>query len=320
MGYEPPFVRTSQIENLGLEIAELVGLLTPSSELSTSPQLHRKLRIRTIHSSLLIEGNALTEDQVTAVIDGKKVLGDAKDILEVENANRAYGLLDVVDPYNINDLLHVHKVLMDGLVKEAGVFRSKNVGVYDGGELIHAGTPANYVSEVMSDLFAWLDSTDVHPLISSCIFHYEFEFVHPFADGNGRCGRLWHTLLLSKWRPVLRWLPVETIIWQRQQDYYASIATSNATGSCEAFVAFMLEAIRDAISPYAVQKSDKDIRKERILDVISKDASITIPRLVEKTGYSRRSIERDISELKEEGVLKRQGSARAGTWEIILLP
>ena len=316
MGYEPPFARTPQIENLSLEIAELIGSLPPSSELGTSPHLHRKLRIRTIHSSLLIEGNALTEDQVTAVIDGKQVLGAAKDILEVQNANRAYELLDAVDPCRIEDLLRIHKVMMDGLAKEAGSFRSQNVGVYDGGTLIHAGTPSNYVPEVMSDLFAWLRATEMHPLISSCIFHYEFEFAHPFADGNGRCGRLWHTLLLSRWRPVLKWLPIESVIQQRQQEYYASIAASNAAGSCEAFVAFMLKVIRDAIAPYAVRKSDKDIRTERILSFIAEDAGITVPQLIEKTGYSKRSIERDISELKKEGALKRKGSPRAGIWEI----
>lgn len=316
MGYEPPFRRTSQIENLSLEIAELVGSLASSSELSTSPYLHRKLRIRTIHSSLLIEGNTLSEDQVTAVIDGKKVLGDAKDIREVENANRAYGLIDSIDPFNVADLLRVHEVMMDGLVKGAGSFRSKNVGVYDGDQLIHAGTPSNYVPEVMSDLFDWLSSTEVHPLISSCIFHYEFEFVHPFVDGNGRCGRLWHTLLLSKWRPVLKWLPIESIIWQRQQEYYAAIAASNTSGSCETFVAFMLEVIRDSIIPYAIHKSDKDVRKEQLIEAIADDLHVTIPQLIERTGFSRRSIERDIAELKEDGILKRLGSTRAGSWEI----
>lgn len=318
MGYEPPFERTSQIENLGLEIAELVGSLALSSDLSTSPHLHRKLRIRTIHSSLLIEGNALSEDQVAAVIDGKKVLGNAKDIREVENAHRAYELIDSIDPFNVADLLHAHGVMMDGLVKEAGSFRSKNVGVYDGDALIHAGTPAHYVPEVVSNLFSWLRSTDIHPLISSCIFHYEFEFVHPFADGNGRCGRLWHTLLLSKWRSVLKWLPIESIIWQRQQEYYAAIASSNASGSCETFVAFMLEAIRDAIIPYATHKSDKSMRKEQLIEAISNDLRVTVPQLMEKTGFSRRSIERDIAELKENGVLKRLGSARSGSWEINL--
>lgn len=316
MEYEPSFTRTAKIENLSLEIAELVGSLTPSSELSTSPHLHRKLRIRTIHSSLLIEGNMLTEEQVVAVLDGKRVLGSAKDIREVENANRAYDLIDEMDPYSIEDLLRAHQVMMDGLVKGAGTFRSKNAGVYDGERLIHMGTPANYVPEVMSGLYTWLSTTDLHPLIASCVFHYEFEFVHPFADGNGRTGRLWHTLLLSRWRSMLKWLPIESVICQRQQDYYKAIAASNSAGNCETFICFMLEVIRDAIVPYTTKKTAKDIRKESILSAISQDTSITIPQLAEKIGYSKRSIERDITELKNEGVLKRQGSARAGVWEI----
>ena len=316
MEYEPPFERTSQTENLSLEIAELVGSLTPSSELNASPYLHRKLRIRTIHSSLLIEGNALNEDQVTAIIDGKNVLGDAKDVREVQNAHRAYELIDSIDPFDVSDLLRIHGVMMDGLIKDAGNFRSKNVGVYDGDALIHAGTPAHCVPGVMADLFGWISSTKVHPLVSSCIFHYEFEFVHPFADGNGRCGRLWHTLLLSKWRPVLKWLPIESIIQQRQQEYYAAIAASNASGSCEAFVAFMLEVIRDSILPYAIRKSDKDVRKEQLVEAVSDDPHVTIPQLMEKTGFSRRSIERDLAELKESGVLTRLGSARSGSWEV----
>ena len=209
MGYEPPFERTSTIDTLCMEIAELVGMLHPSSGLGTSPVLHRELRIRTIRSSLMIEGNTLSEEAVTAIMDGKRVLGPARDILEVENAKRAYELIDSLDPLSLDDLLRVHRVMMDGLIEHAGCFRSGNVGVFDGETLIHAGTPANYVPQVMSDLFEWLAKTDLHPLLVSCVFHYEFEFIHPFADGNGRTGRLWHTLLLSRWRPALVWLPVE---------------------------------------------------------------------------------------------------------------
>lgn len=153
MEYEPPFERTPRIENLSLEVAELVGSLVPSAELNTSPYLHRRLRIRTIHSSLLIEGNALSEDQVTAIIDGKNVLGDAKDVREVEKAHRAYELIDSIDPFDVSDLLRIHGVMMDGLIEDAGNFRSKSVGVYDGDALIHAGTPAHCVPEVMADLF-----------------------------------------------------------------------------------------------------------------------------------------------------------------------
>ena len=183
MGYEPSFERTSEIDDLCMEIAELVGMLHPASGLDTSPTLHRELRIRTIRSSLMIEGNTLSEEAVTAIIDGKRVLGPARDILEVENAKRAYELIDSLDPLNLDDLLRAHRVMMDGLIKHAGCFRSGDVGVFDGEALIHAGTPANYVPQVMSGLFEWLATTDLHPLLVSCVFHYEFEFIHPFADG-----------------------------------------------------------------------------------------------------------------------------------------
>ena len=193
MPYEPPFESTDAILSLAIQIGEMAGTLSPSSESTSNPTLHRKLRIQTIHSSLAIEQNGLSLDQVTAIIDGKRVLGPPDEIREVENAKRAYDLMEELDPYSMNDLLRVHRVMMDGLAKDAGRLRTKNAGVYDGERLIHAGTPAAYVPEVMADLFAWLKRTRMHPLVASCVFHYEFEFVHPFSDGNGRTGRLWHT-------------------------------------------------------------------------------------------------------------------------------
>lgn len=211
----------------------------------------------------MIEGNTLSEEAVTAIIDGKHVLGPARDILEVENARRGYELIDVLDPLNLNDLLHAHRVMMEGLVDHAGCFRTRNVGVFDGGALIHAGTPADYVPQVMADLFEWLSAARLHPLLSSCIFHYEFEFVHPFADGNGRTGRLWHTLLLARWRPALAWLPAESVIHERQQGYYAALAESNAIGSSERFVAFMLRVIRDALLPFARPETTAEVRARR---------------------------------------------------------
>ena len=231
MAYEPSFERTDLIDALCMEIAELVGMLSPQAPLSTSPTLRRELRIQTIYSSLVIEGNKLDERAVSAIIDGKRVLGDRRDILEVENARAAYDLIPELDPHSLEDLLRVHRVMMGGLVPDAGRFRSGNVGVFNGDALIHAGTPAAYVPEVMGSLFEWLRTTRLHPLLASCIFHFEFEFCHPFSDGNGRTGRLWHTLLLSRWRPVLAWVPIESAIRRRQADYYEALARSGATGS-----------------------------------------------------------------------------------------
>ncbi len=317
MEYQPPFNRTANIDNLCMEIAELVGSLHPTSELSTSPTLHREIRISTIHSSLVIEGNRLTRDAVTAIIDGKRVLGPAKDILEVENARRAYELLGELDPLSIDDLLRAHRVMMQGLISDAGMFRSGNVGVFDGENLIHAGTPANCVPEIIGELFEWMRSTDLHPLLVSCIFHFEFEFIHPFSDGNGRTGRLWHTLLLSKWRPVLAWLPLESVILGRQQGYYQALAESDAAGSGEQFVEFMLAAIRDALLPFAQQDGAPGDRESRALSFFEHNPKGTVNDLAQVLGCSKRSAERVVAELRRAGRLKREGGARSGMWAIV---
>lgn len=316
MGYEPPFERTSTIDALCMEIAELVGMLHPSSGLGTSPTLHRELRIRTIRSSLMIEGNTLSEEAVAAIMDGKRVLGPARDILEVENARRAYELIDSLDPLILNGLLRVHRVMMDGLIEHAGRFRSGDVGVFDGDTLIHAGTPANYVPQVMANLFGWLAATDPHPLLASCIFHYEFEFIHPFADGNGRTGRLWHTVLLSRWRPALAWLPVESVIRERQQGYYRALAESNAAGSSESFVTFMLQVIHDALLPFSLPETQRESRVRQALAYFSAHPKGTIAELADLLGCSKRSTERLVASLRKEGKLRREGGARGGTWAV----
>lgn len=316
MSYEPPFERNDRIDSLCMEIAELIGMLSSEAPLARSPVLHRKLRIKTIHSSLLIEGNKLDEKAVTAIFDGKRVLGDGHDILEVENAKRAYDLIPDLDPYSLDDLLTAHLMMMDGLTPEAGRFRSGNVGVFDGDALVHAGTPAAYVPEVMSDIFDWLRSTGMHPLLSSCIFHFEFEFCHPFADGNGRTGRLWHTLLLSKWKPILAWLPVESVIRQHQDGCYGALAKADAVGSSELFVEFMLEVIREALAPFAKPMSEKERLRLQALEFFAVHPQGSVSQLAERLGCSKRSAERLVAMLKEDGSLLRQGSSRYGSWVV----
>ena len=316
MAYEPSFERTDVIDALCMEIAELVGMLSPQTPLSTSPTLRREVRIQTIYSSLVIEGNKLDERAVSAIIDGKRVLGDRRDILEVENARAAYDLIPKLDPHSLADLLRIHRVMMGGLVPDAGRFRSGNVGVFNVDTLIHAGTPAAYVPEVMGGLFEWLRATRLHPLLVSCIFHFELEFCHPFSDGNGRTGRLWQTLLLSRWRSVLAWLPVESAIRRRQADYYEALARSGATGSCESFVEFMLEAFREAILPYARPESVADAERARALAFLSDNSRSTVAQLAQHLGCSKRSAERMVAQLKEEGMLERQGSPRSGVWVV----
>ena len=185
---------------------------------------------------------------------------------------------------------------------------------FNGDTLIHAGTPAAYVPEVMGGLFEWLRATRMHPLLVSCIFHFEFEFCHPFSDGNGRTGRLWYTLLLSRWRPVLAWVPIESAIRRRQADYYEALACSGATGSGESFVEFMLEAIREAIRPFARPESAADAEHARALAFLRDNPQSTITQLSQYLGRSKRSAERMVARLKEEGSLERQGSPRAGMW------
>jgi len=250
---KPPFEITNAMIHEVAEIAELVGKLNSTNQLSTNPTLRRTNRIRTIHGSLAIEQNTLSLEQVTAVLNGKQVLAPPKDIAEVKNAYEIYERLDELDPYSVDDLLTAHGIMTRELVEESGVFRSRPVGVVDQeGRVLHFGTLPQYVPDLVMELLDWAKDSDIHMLIRSCVFHYELELIHPFADGNGRIGRLWHTLLLSKWNPVFAWLPVESMIHAHQKEYYAAINTSNAAGESTVFIEFMLSTIKasliDAIS------------------------------------------------------------------------
>ena len=254
---KPPFEITNTIIDSVAEIAELVGRLTSTNQLSSNPTLRRSNRIRTIHGSLAIEQNTLSLEQVTAVLNGKHVLAPPKDIAEVKNAYEIYERLDELDPYSVDDLLTAHGIMTRELVDESGMFRTRPVGVVDQeGRVLHFGTLPQYVPDLVMELLDWVKNSDVHMLIRSCVFHYEFELIHPFADGNGRVGRLWHTLLLSKWNPAFAWLPVESIIHDRQEAYYAAINASNAAGESTVFIAFMLSAIKASLID-AINASDE---------------------------------------------------------------
>lgn len=245
---KPPFEITNTMIDSVAEIAELVGRLTSTNQLSSNPTLRRSNRIRTIHGSLAIEQNTLSLKQVTAVLNGKHVLAPPKDIAEVKNAYEIYERLDELDPYSVEDLLTAHGIMTRELVDESGMFRIRPVGVVDQeGHVLHFGTLPQYVPDLVIELLDWVKNSDVHLLIRSCVFHYEFELIHPFADGNGRVGRLWHTLLLSKWNPAFAWLPVESMIHDRQEEYYAAINASNDAGESTAFIEFMLSAIKASL-------------------------------------------------------------------------
>lgn len=248
MPYQPPFTITNEILSLVVEIGELVGRISNSSALSSSPVLRRTNRIRSVYSSLAIEQNTLSLTQVTDVLNGKRVIAPPKDIAEVKNAYEIYEHLEALDPFAVDDLLKAHGIMVRGLADEAGTFRSGNVGVVDSrGQILHFGTLPQYIPDMVGNLLDWVKSSDVPMLIKSCIFHYEFEVIHPFSDGNGRIGRLWHTLLLAKWQPVFAWLPVESIIHDRQAEYYEAINSSNQEADATPFVTYMLNAIKSAI-------------------------------------------------------------------------
>ena len=254
---KPPFEITNRMIDYVAEIAELLGKLNVTDALSSNPTLRRSNRIRTIHGSLAIEQNTLSLEQVTAVLNGKHVLAPPKDIAEVKNAYEIYERLDELDPYSVDDLLTAHGIMTRGLVAESGMFRTRPVGVVDNeGHILHFGTLPQYVPDLVMELLDWAKTSEVHMLIRSCVFHYELELIHPFADGNGRVGRLWHTLLLSKWNSAFAWLPVESIIHDRQQEYYDAINASNNAGESTVFIEFMLSAIKASLMD-AIRTSDE---------------------------------------------------------------
>jgi Fic family protein len=246
--YLPPYRVTDKIVNYISLITEVVTKLTINNEELSNPMLRRENQIKTIHSSLAIENNSLSLVQVTDIINGKRVLGPQKDITEVKNAFETYEMLLNFDPFSIDDLLKAHSVLMKDLVKDNGQFRKGGVGVFAGERLIHMAPQAKFVPDLMIDLFRWAsENTDIHPLIRSCVFHYEFEFIHPFSDGNGRMGRLWQTLLLSRWKKVFRWLPVETVVKEKQQEYYNVLGVCDNEAESTKFIEYMFINIYESL-------------------------------------------------------------------------
>lgn len=246
--YIPPYEITDEMLELVSEIMENLGKLSGVNELEKLPRLRRVSRIKSIHSSLAIENNTLSIEQVTDVINGKRVLAPQKDIEEVHNAFNAYEKLSEINPYSIDDLLRIHGIMMNGLVKEAGKLRSGQVGVYNQeGKVVHLAPPADFVPQQLGQLFDWVKNSNANMLIKSSVFHYEFEFIHPFNDGNGRTGRLWQTALLANWKPIFAWIPIESIIKDNQEDYYNAITLSTSQGKSNIFIEFMLDVINKAI-------------------------------------------------------------------------
>ena len=318
---QPPFRITNQMIDDIAAISELIGKLSVYGRLSSDPTLRRTNRIRTIHGSLAIEQNSLSLEQVTAVLNGKRVLAPPKDIAEVKNAYEIYERLNELDPHSVDDLLMAHGVMTRGLVEESGTFRTRPVGVVDEeGRVLHFGTLPQYVPELVMELLDWTRQSELHMLIRGCVFHYELELIHPFSDGNGRIGRLWHTLLLSKWKPVFAWLPVESIIHDRQQEYYAAINASNSAGESTAFIEFMLSAIKAALidaiktsDEMSAEKPDRAaLRWQKIERFLRTHEYVMNADVRALCGVSSATANRLLSELVAEGKLVK--SRKHGHW------
>ncbi|EMO2020893.1 Fic family protein [Pseudomonas aeruginosa] len=289
--YQPPLTLTPRMLALTAEIGERVGHLSALHEGALTPQLRRGNRIRTIQASLAIENNTLSIEQVTAVLDGKRVLGLPREIQEVRNAFSTYEAMPEWQPSSRDNLLAAHALLMHGLIDDAGIYRRGGVGIYREARLLHMAPPANRVPQLMDDLLAWLSRCELHPLIASCVFHYEFEFIHPFADGNGRMGRLWQTLILSQWRAVLAYLPVESVIREQQDAYYEALAISDKAAEATPFVEFMLAALRQALLDGVAgdQVSDQvSDQVARLLQALPSGEALKASELMQRLGLAHR--------------------------------
>ena len=308
---QPPFEINERIMADVIEIAELVGRVSVTDKISMNPTLRRTNRIQTIYSSLAIEQNTLDLEQVTAVLSGKRVIAPPKDIAEVQNAYEIYDNMDKLNPYSIDDILKAHSVMERGLLNEAGEFRSRPVGVADSeGNILHFGTLPQYVPKLVQELLEWMEKSEIHLLIKSCVFHYEFELIHPFADGNGRMGRLWHTLLLSKWNPIFAWLPIESIIHDNQSEYYNAINISNNNGKSTVFIEFMLSVIKQALQESINDKpknisSKSDLRWNKINDYLETHEYILNSDVQKLLGVSSATATRILVGFMKDDKLKR---------------
>ena len=320
MAYIPPFHITEKIANLTAEIAEKVGSISATIGDIPHPKLRKENRIKTIQSSLAIENNTLSIEQVTAIVEGKRVLGSPQEIQEVKNAFETYEHLLTFNPYSGQDLLLAHQILMNELVKDNGKFRSKSVGISDGSNIIHVAPPSERVPYLVNDLLLWIENSQLHPLIKSCVFHYEFEFIHPFSDGNGRMGRLWQTLILTDWKPLFAWIPVETIIKENQKEYYQALQSADNSGDSTIFIEFMLKSILHAVEDLQETQhvgANVGANENMILDLIKTNSKITAKEITLHLNISLRQVQRLIASMKKNKLIFREGSDKSGEWRII---
>ena len=317
-GYKPPYTLTSKMLHLSTQISEALTNLEHNTKEAITPILRKKNRIKTLAGTLEIEGNFLGEEKITAILDGKRVLGTMLEVAEVEGAIASYAQLENYHYDKLDDLLRAHELMMKGVLKSAGGFRNVNVGVGSSEGVSHVAPPYDRVPELMNALFDWLAESDEHLLIKSCVFHYEFEFIHPFSDGNGRIGRLWQSVILHHWKSIFASMPTESIIRDHQDAYYHALEAAGSAGESTPFVEFMLEMILQTIQN--VPKSDPDnVPKDRldsILEHLTQTPEISVRKLSELLSVSDKTIKRDLEKLKEQQKIERIGSNRKGYWKI----
>ncbi len=310
-----------------IEISRVLGILEFSDL-----KLRKENRIKSIHSSLAIENNSLTEKQVTDIIDGKRVLGDPKEIREVKNAYDAYEEILTLDPYRQKDFLKAHRLLTAGIVNEAGKYRSRDIGIFDEiGNVVHMGARPQYLQALMDDLFAWGKNDNTPELIKSCVFHYEIETIHPFADGNGRMGRLWQTVILANWNPIFAWIPIETLIYENQRDYYKVLEQVDQETNSNRFIEFMLAIILKTLKSYLTVTSNLEQKidiPEGLTDSEAKTYVLVTKYLTEhesiNTTVTAKLIQKSVATARKHlakfvslGLLVAQGSNKNRSYHIV---
>ena len=335
--YIPPFTVSTEAINLIAEISALIERYAIRLEQEDGLRLRKVKRIKTIHSSLAIEGNTLSEDEVRDIVDGKNVVAPIKEIQEVKNAIETYELYPTLDAFKEKDLLKAHGVMMQALVDDAGRYRRGGVGVFGEKGLVHLAPPADRVPMLMADLFDWLKHSNDHLLIRSCVFHFEFEFIHPFIDGNGRMGRLWQSLILGKLHPIFEHLPVENMVYSNQQQYYDAITASTKAGQSGPFIGFMLGEIYQTLkehqgNPLSNTEDEFDakfgkefgvkfgvkfgVNERKVLLLLSSNPSLSAGDIAEQIGLTKRGVEKQLKKFRDLGIITRKGSDKTGHWEI----
>lgn len=321
--YNPPFEITPKILNLVVEISEILTTIKLDSNNPLVPHLRKKNRIKTIRATLAIENNSLNIHQVTAIIEGKRVLGDKKEIQEVKNAYKAYEQITKLKGTNIKHLLKAHKLMMSGLVSDSGMFRSSNVGIVNQkGKVLHLPPQAELIPRLIEQLFSWYKASEYHPLIKSSVFHYEFEFIHPFSDGNGRLGRMWQSKLLGEWSKIFYYLPLEELIRDKQKLYYQNLAKSDKSGNSTSFIEYMLNLIKNALKMLKNDTLNDSINdtlndtQKALLTLIKANPKATRKDMANSLNLSVITIQRTLDSLIKLKKLERIGAKKNGYYKI----